>query len=133
MSVEQLLRSLPAEEPAPALRPTVVEVPGRARVLRLDGEIDLDQQRLLRRALERALRDAPARLLVLDLSRLVFCDVTGLNELLRAREEAEAAGSGLVLAGPLPQTARLLEATGTRAVFEVHDSVAGALAHRGRR
>ncbi|WP_180290731.1 DUF6296 family protein [Streptomyces sp. TLI_171] len=117
---------------ASGLRITVLQVPGRARIVRLDGEIDLDQRPALRRTLEAALH-APPHLVVLDLSRVAFCDVTGLNELLRARRIAEAADAALVLAGPRPQTRRLLDIAGTAPVFEVHDSVTDVLAADRRR
>ncbi|MFF3071902.1 STAS domain-containing protein [Kitasatospora sp. NPDC057904] len=51
----------------------------------------------------------------------------GLNALLRARENAEAAGVWLVLAGPGRQIRRLLAITGTDQVFTVRASLQAAV------
>ena len=66
--------------------------------------------------------------LVVDCSRLEFCDSTGLNVLLGARLKAEAAGGGVHLAGMQPAVARVFEITGAEAVFTVHDTLEAALA-----
>ena len=66
--------------------------------------------------------------LVVDCSRLEFCDSTGLNVLLGARLKAEAAGGEVHLAGMLPVVARVFQITGVDAVFSVHDTLEAALA-----
>ncbi|MGK4585478.1 STAS domain-containing protein [Kitasatospora sp. HPMI-4] len=96
-------------------------------VLTLDGELDHDSGGVLREALDEALREAPAQLVV-DCSGLAFCDSTGLNLLLRARLTAEAAGGRIVLAGPTPVVARMLEITGVRDIFRVFATVEQATA-----
>src|SRR2546430_17499058 len=70
--------------------------------------------------------------LVVDCSRLEFCDSTGLNVLLGARLKAEAAGGGVHLAGMQPVVARVFEITGAEAVFTVHDTLQAALADEAR-
>ncbi|MFJ3221461.1 STAS domain-containing protein [Kitasatospora sp. NPDC086801] len=119
-------RSAAVPAAASALRITALDLPGRARVLRLDGEIDMDQ----RRELEDALADAPPRLVV-DLSRLGFCDSTGLNALIKTRQAAADSGTGLLLVAPVPQVRRLLEAAGADALFTVAARVTAALAGDG--
>jgi anti-anti-sigma factor len=93
------------------------------------GELDHHTADLLREPLEDCLDKGFSRLVV-DCSRLEFCDSTGLNVLLGARLKAEAAGGGVHLAGMLPAVARVFEITGAEAVFTVHDSLDAALADK---
>ncbi|MCX2971167.1 MULTISPECIES: STAS domain-containing protein [Streptomyces] len=90
------------------------------------GELDHHTADVLRSPLEEAVRDGCERLVV-DCSGLEFCDSTGLNVLLSARLEAEAAGGGVHLAGMRPAVARVFEITGAGAVFTVHGTVDDAL------
>ncbi|MFE4674919.1 STAS domain-containing protein [Streptomyces sp. NPDC056723] len=90
------------------------------------GELDHHTADLLREPLESCLTAGFSRL-VIDCSRLEFCDSTGLNVLLGARLKAEAAGGGVHLAGMLPAVARVFEITGAEAVFTVHESLSAAL------
>ncbi|MER6304422.1 STAS domain-containing protein [Kitasatospora sp. NPDC001539] len=120
--------SAPEPGDRPGLRITTLDLPGRARVVRLDGEADMEQRGALDAALAAAVEDAPPRLVV-DLARLDFCDSAGLNALLKVRREA--AGIPVALAAPGPQMRRLLEITGAEQVFTVCDSVRRALAADG--
>ncbi|MFF7454682.1 STAS domain-containing protein [Kitasatospora sp. NPDC008115] len=116
--------------PAPLLRITTAHSPDGAEVVRLDGTVDYDQRARLHDALDRALAERP-HLLVVDLSHLLFCDSTCLNELLRIRLASEAAGTALALAAVPGQARRLLEATGTDEVFTIRPSVRAALTGTG--
>ncbi|MFM9371591.1 STAS domain-containing protein [Streptomyces sp. Da 82-17] len=100
---------------------------GESAVVTPVGELDHHTADLLREPLENCLDQGRSRLVV-DCSRLEFCDSTGLNVLLGARLKAEAAGGGVHLAGMLPVVARVFEITGAEAVFTVHESVESALA-----
>ncbi|MFJ9609029.1 STAS domain-containing protein [Kitasatospora sp. NPDC101176] len=94
--------------------------PAGTCVLALTGEADMDTAPVLARALTAALAGTPRPdVLVVDCARLTFCASAGLNELLRARRAAEAAGVAFRLAAPGPQVVRLLDITGTDAVFEI--------------
>ncbi|QEU93935.1 STAS domain-containing protein [Streptomyces kanamyceticus] len=99
---------------------------GESAVVAAAGELDHHTADLLREPLENCLADGYARLVV-DCSRLEFCDSTGLNVLLGARLKAEAAGGGVHLAGMLPVVARVFEITGAEAVFTVHETLEAAL------
>lgn len=101
---------------------------GDSAVVTPEGELDHHTAEVLREPLERSVDEGYSRLVV-DCSRLDFCDSTGLNVLLGARLQAEAAGGGVHLAGMLPVVARVFEITGADAVFTVHDDVAAALGH----
>ncbi|WP_406115618.1 STAS domain-containing protein [Kitasatospora purpeofusca] len=100
---------------------------GPVRIVSVEGELDRDSAGGLRTALAGLPEDGLARILV-DLAELSFCDSTGLNILLRARQEAEQAGVRLELAGPRPVVVRLLAVTGADTVLRIHPSVALALA-----
>lgn len=103
----------------------VRSVPGTT-VLALGGELDHDTADLLRDALDQAIAGGAGRLLV-DCGALRFCDSTGLNTLLRARQSAEAAGLALDLADLRGAIARLFEITGADGVFQTFGTVDEAL------
>ncbi|MFE9707672.1 STAS domain-containing protein [Streptomyces sp. NPDC005930] len=100
---------------------------GRSAVVTPAGELDHHTADLLREPLEDCLTKGFNRLVV-DCSRLEFCDSTGLNVLLGARLKAEAAGGGVHLVAMQPVVARVFEITGAEAVFTLHDTLAAALA-----
>jgi anti-anti-sigma factor len=100
---------------------------GPSAVVTPAGELDHHTVDLLREPLEGCLADGYARLVV-DCSRLEFCDSTGLNVLLSARLKAEAQGGGVHLVSMRPVVARVFEITGAEAVFTVHETLDAALA-----
>ncbi|MEV6649416.1 STAS domain-containing protein [Streptomyces sp. NPDC051219] len=100
---------------------------GRSAIVTPAGELDHHTAELLREPLDACLEAGSTRLVV-DCSRLEFCDSTGLNVLLGARLKAEAAGGAVHLAGMLPVVARVFEITGAESVFTVHESLDAALA-----
>ncbi len=99
---------------------------GASAVVTPAGELDHHTAELLREPLDACLDKGFARLVV-DCSRLEFCDSTGLNVLLGTRLKAEAAGGGVHLAGMRPVVARVFEITGAGAVFTVHETLDSAL------
>ncbi|WP_330310140.1 MULTISPECIES: STAS domain-containing protein [unclassified Streptomyces] len=100
---------------------------GSSAVVTPAGELDHHTADVLREPLDDCLERGFARLVV-DCSRLEFCDSTGLNVLLGARLKAEAAGGGVHLTGMQPVVARVFEITGVDAVFTVHETLEAALA-----
>jgi anti-sigma B factor antagonist len=119
----------PAGRPSaagPPLRATTAALGDGTRILRLSGEATPPGRGALHRTLRTVVRTRPP-LLVVDLTRLGFCDSVVLNALLETRLEARTAGVRLVLAGPPPQTRRLLRLTGTDRVFTVCPTVAASL------
>ncbi|MCX3063405.1 STAS domain-containing protein [Streptomyces beihaiensis] len=100
---------------------------GSSAVVTPVGELDHHTADLLREPLDECVENGLFRL-VIDCSRLEFCDSTGLNVLLGARLKAEAEGGGVHLAGMRPVVARVFEITGAEAVFTVHESLERALA-----
>ncbi|WP_432036993.1 STAS domain-containing protein [Streptomyces cucumeris] len=99
---------------------------GASAVVTPAGELDHHTADVLREPLEQCVEGGRARLVV-DCSKLEFCDSTGLNVLLGARLKAEAEGGGVHLAGMQPIVARVFEITGAEAVFTLHDSLDAAL------
>lgn len=98
---------------------------GRTLVLRLAGEFDLDSTHLFEEVLLKVAKESTA--FTLDLSRLGFCDSTGLNLLLRLHHQAEKRGVPMHLAAISPQVARVLEITGTDKIFHTHPTLEDAL------
>lgn len=80
-------------------------------VVRLYGEIDLNTGEAVRELLMDAI-DAGDSVVVVDLSRVTFCDAGGLGVLIAAQHRARRRGVSLVLSNPGPQMVRLLQITG---------------------
>ncbi|UUU38912.1 STAS domain-containing protein [Streptomyces sp. NBC_00162] len=100
-----------------------------AVVLELAGELDHDTAQPLREALDEAVAQG-GRLLV-DLTKLGFCDSTGLNVLLHSRLTAQEAGGSVELTGLRGSVARMFHITGADGVFPVYADVAQALSRTG--
>ncbi|WP_369174459.1 STAS domain-containing protein [Streptomyces sp. R28] len=66
------------------------------------------------------------RFIVLDLSRVSFCDSAGLNVLLGAWRQADASGAVLVLACVPEPLRRILQMTGADQLLRVYDTVTDA-------
>ncbi|MGW7316199.1 STAS domain-containing protein [Streptomyces sp. NPDC054854] len=98
-----------------------VDVLDETVAVRVIGEMDLATGPHLSDALAEALRHAsPTRPLVVDCSRLTFCDSAGLNALLIARQTAQRVGVDIRLDSPNHQIQRLLTITGTVSLFPLH-------------
>ncbi len=83
---------------------------GQRTVLCLRGELDLENARLLQRALETADVKEASTVLV-DLRGLQFMDSTGLRELLTAHQRLQERGAELVVTGASVQVERLFSVT----------------------
>ncbi|MEV6329790.1 STAS domain-containing protein [Streptomyces sp. NPDC051909] len=87
-------------------------------VVWVSGDLDLDHSAELRPLLLDGVALAPRGTeIVVDLQNSSFCDSTGLNLLLTARELALESGSRITLAAPSHQMVRLLEITGSVDLF----------------
>ncbi|MCM2387181.1 STAS domain-containing protein [Streptomyces albipurpureus] len=78
----------------------------------LAGEIDLTTVSLLGGTVEKCVREG-IRTIDIDLTALTFCDVSGLNAFLVARNHTASAGCSLRLHHVPPILNRILDITGT--------------------
>lgn len=88
-------------------------------ILALQGELDLASAPALGEHLLAALPQS-ARLLILDLSGVTFCDAAGLTMLIGIQRHATGLGLALRLSAPRPQVAKLLRITGLDRGLAVH-------------
>ncbi|WP_051852554.1 STAS domain-containing protein [Streptomyces aureocirculatus] len=99
-------------------------------VWRLKGELDLEGVPLLTETAGSGL-ETGGRTVVLDCQDITFCDSSGLNALLRLREQASLSGARLVLARPSENVLHLLRLTHTDSVFDIVDTLAETPVRRG--
>ncbi|HSZ40039.1 MAG TPA: STAS domain-containing protein [Trebonia sp.] len=101
--------------------------PTRGRIIKLGGALDLAAAPALRERLTGLLHHGTG-LLVLDLSRVLSCDVSGLAVLIGAQRRARLLGSVVCLAAPSPPVVKLLRSTGLDRSLTVCPDLPGALA-----
>ena len=98
-----------------------------ATVIAIDGELDLASAPDLadvaaRKVADGKASDVPVNLII-DLSKLTFCDSAGLRVFVRYRSELDARGGRLVLAAPQPIVRRVLEVSGLVELFGCYPTV----------
>ena len=118
----------PAQVPA-GVSLSVVSTPA-VTIARLVGDLDIGTTRALRQDLLSMLGSA-ARLLVIDLSGMSFCDVAGLAMLIGVQRRASGRGITVRLAAPRPQMAKLLRASGLDQSFTICATVDDAVPAQG--
>jgi anti-anti-sigma factor len=106
----------PARERPSAYLKIETHPAGERTTVVVAGEIDMATARRLRRALRDALAES-VRGVDLDLSRVFFCDCTGLNVLLDARQHASADGKTVTIGPAGPAVVRLLALSDTSSLF----------------
>lgn len=94
------------------------------------GEVDLYTAPQLRDELVGALEDG-ARRLVIDMSRVEFCDSTGISVLLSAMKRSRDKEGDLELVAPKPAVTKVLEVTGLDEVFTIHPDLGPLSAQAG--
>jgi anti-sigma B factor antagonist len=99
-------------------------------IAELSGELDLASAPGLREELLGLLRPGASRL-VLDLSRVSFCDASGLAVLVGASHRARVLGGFLRLAAVSPSTDRVLHITGLHRHLSIYPTVHAAAAAPG--
>jgi anti-sigma B factor antagonist len=101
---------------------------GQTEILSVRGELDLaTADGLYRRG--RAAIGRHARLLLLDLADLSFCDACGLSAFVRIANEAQAAGCRYGLVAPQPLVVKMLQITGLNARLPVFATMEEACHH----
>lgn len=101
--------------------------PADRTVIRLDGALNLAGAPALRERLIGVLHRG-ANPLILDLSRVLSCDASGLAVLIGTQRRARLLGVAMRLAAPSPPVAKLLRSTGLARFFTIHPDLSGALA-----
>jgi anti-anti-sigma factor len=114
----------PARVPAQASL-SVLSRPGLT-IARLEGDLDIAATPALRERLLSVLGPG-VRLLVIDLSGVSFCDVSGLAVMIGTQRRARARGITVRLAAPRPQMAKLLRITGLDRSLTICATLADAL------
>ena len=95
-------------------------------IVTLDGDIDLEHSPTVRATLLGSLdRGLPV---LVDLSAVTYIDSSGIANLIEAFQAAQARDMAFGLVGAAGQVMRVLELARLDKVFELHDSVAAALA-----
>jgi anti-anti-sigma factor len=97
----------------------------RIRVLDVRGELDLATADSLYQRGQRAIR-SKARLVLLDLTRVTFCDSRGLSAFVRIANDADAVGCRYGLIAPQPLVVKLLRITGLDRRLQVFPTVEDA-------
>lgn len=95
-------------------------------VVDVQGELDMLTAPQLRREVVERLPDS--RVVVLALDGVTFLGTSGLAALIELRENAQRSGTRLVLACTERRVLRPLGIAGLHHLFDIHDSVDGALA-----
>ncbi|MEV4357974.1 STAS domain-containing protein [Nonomuraea sp. NPDC004186] len=85
--------------------------PSTPTTVHLSGEIDIFTSAALRRQLMSTLQYSTS-LLILDLSKVSFCDTGGLAVLVGIQRRARSMGITVALTAPRPFMSRLLRITG---------------------
>jgi anti-sigma B factor antagonist len=91
------------------------------------GEIDLSTNHILKEAVGERLAAGEAHLVV-DLSAPSFIDSTGLGALIGARRKAHDRHGSFAVVCAQATLLKLFRITGLDSVFEIHDTLEGALA-----
>ena len=102
-------------------------------IVTISGEIDIACAPALREQLLGLLRPGASRLVV-DLSRVTFCDASGLAVLVGVARRVGLLGGVLRLAAPTPLVSTVLRLTGLDSRFEIFATVPEAIgvpAHQG--
>lgn len=84
-----------------------VRTDGPHAVIRLDGDLDVASSGPLVQHLS-TLPSQGCTQIVIDLTRLAFCDAAGLGAFIRVRRQATARGGWLRIAGAQPRMTRIM-------------------------
>ncbi len=95
------------------------------KLIKLEGEIDLHRSPDVKRELQEATQQKPAKLLV-DLSDVSYIDSSGLAVLLNGMQNVEAYGGKLFLIGPGDSVRIIFETSKLDQVFRIVSSLDAA-------
>ncbi|MFQ6017994.1 MAG: STAS domain-containing protein [Kiloniellaceae bacterium] len=97
----------------------------RQRVVKLQGDVDLEHSPAIRRILLGAV--AEMRDVLVDLSDVTYLDSSGIACLVEALQAARTNGTELGLVAVSVQALRVLQLARLDMIFKIHDDLAAAL------
>lgn len=97
-----------------------------AKVVPLEGEIDLHVSPRTSAALQTAIKDKPARLVV-DLAKVTYIDSSGLAALIESMQSVEKYGGHFALAALQEQVKPIFEIARLDQVFKIYPDVPSAI------
>lgn len=100
--------------------------PSGATVLTVTGELDHHTAPRLSRALDET-PFGPGTPAVIDLSKLIYCDSTGITVLITTYQRAQAMDSRLFLTGVSPDLMRIFRIVGLDQIFTFQPTVEHAI------
>lgn len=100
---------------------------GDATILDVEGDIDLYNSPVVRKALLEALRVKGARRVILNLKAVRYIDSSGVASLVEALKVSRELGSRFSLVGLSPAAREVLELSRLIRVFEVYENEEQAL------
>jgi len=100
--------------------------PSGRTIIRLSGALDIDAAPALRERLINVFYRGMG-LLVLDLSQVLSCDVSGLAVLIGTQRRARSLGIVVRLAAPSLPVTKVLRSTGLDRSFTIYPDLSGAL------
>jgi anti-anti-sigma factor len=92
-------------------------------VVELRGELDVSTAPELRSHLASVLDDHGSSTIVIDLHDLTFIDAAGLGALVHARNHLRSRGGEIRITEPRPIVRKVLDVTGLRDAFPIHEVV----------
>jgi anti-sigma B factor antagonist len=95
----------------PGENQTTADCGGGIEIVRMPAELDLATSEGVAEQGYAAIARL-ARLVLLDLTGLSFCDARGLSAFVRIANQADAAGCGFALIAPRPPVAKILRISG---------------------
>ena len=95
------------------------------KLIPLEGEIDLHRSPDVRRELNEAIAESPAKVLI-DLSDVTYIDSSGLAVLLEGMQGVEAYGGKMYLVAPHKDLSVIFSTSKLDEVFRIVDSVDAA-------
>jgi anti-sigma B factor antagonist len=98
---------------------------GEAKIVEVEGDVDLGSSPDLRRTLFEALRAAPK--LALNLAAIRYIDSSGIATLLEVLKDSQRLGKQFVLFGLSPAVQQVFRLTHVIRIFQVFDSEQEAL------
>ncbi|MBD2899558.1 STAS domain-containing protein [Spirillospora sp. NPDC000708] len=90
-------------------------------VVTVEGELDLGTAGTLDEHLSKAIGAEERPRIVVDVTRMTFCDSSGLNVLIRASKRIAALQGRFVLVRPTERVRNVLRVTGLERVFDIRD------------